>query len=197
RLAPALLRILRSPSGAIGGILLALLIAAAFGASWATPYDPTAQDLGATTPPPSLTPVPGNIPPLGTHQLGRHILRRPPVGPQLSPGGARRRPPLHVPGHGGGDGDGVPGRMDRPRVDARGGRPARDPHPASDGRRGGRAGLRSCADRNRPGDHRLDDLRAGGARRGAVPPRAGLRGRGAGDGGVRPAPSRWKPDAQP
>jgi peptide/nickel transport system permease protein len=78
------LRILRTPSGAIGTVLLAVLIAAAFGASWATPYDPSAQDLGATTRPPSLTPVRGNLHLLGTDQLGRDILSRLLVGLRIS-----------------------------------------------------------------------------------------------------------------
>ena len=80
----AVLRILRTPSGAIGTILLAVLITAAFGASWATPYDPSAQDLGATTRPPSLTPIRGNLHLLGTDQLGRDILSRLLVGLRIS-----------------------------------------------------------------------------------------------------------------
>ena len=83
-LGPQALRILRSPSGAVGTILLAVLIAAAFGASWATPYDPAAQDLGATVRPPSLTPVRGQVHLLGTDQLGRDILSRLLVGLRIS-----------------------------------------------------------------------------------------------------------------
>jgi peptide/nickel transport system permease protein len=75
---------LRTPSGAIGTILLAVLVAAAFGASWATPYDPAAQDLAATTRPPSLTPIRGNVHLLGTDQLGRDILSRLLVGLRIS-----------------------------------------------------------------------------------------------------------------
>jgi peptide/nickel transport system permease protein len=83
-LGPQALRILRSPSGAVGAILLAVLIAAAFGASWATPYDPAAQDLGATVRPPSLTAVRGQVHMLGTDQLGRDILSRLLVGLRIS-----------------------------------------------------------------------------------------------------------------
>jgi peptide/nickel transport system permease protein len=78
------LRILRTPSGALGAILLAVLIAAAFGASWTTPYDPAAQDLRATTRPPSLTRIRGNVHLLGTDQLGRDILSRLLVGLRIS-----------------------------------------------------------------------------------------------------------------
>jgi peptide/nickel transport system permease protein len=61
-----------------------VLIAAAFGASWATPYDPAAQDLGATVRPPSLTPIRGGVHLLGTDQLGRDILSRLLVGLRIS-----------------------------------------------------------------------------------------------------------------
>ena len=84
RVGPQALRVLRTPSGAVGAILLAVLIVAAFGASWATPYDPAAQDLGATTRPPSLTPVGGHVHLLGTDQLGRDILSRLLVGLRIS-----------------------------------------------------------------------------------------------------------------
>jgi peptide/nickel transport system permease protein len=68
----------------VGAVLLAALIAAAFGASWVTPYDPAAQDLGATVRPPSLTPVRGHVHLLGTDQLGRDILSRLLVGLRIS-----------------------------------------------------------------------------------------------------------------
>src|SRR5262249_35401305 len=77
-------RILRSPSGALGTVLLAVLLAAAFGASWMTPYDPAAQDLRATVQPPSLSPVRGSLHVLGTDQLGRDILSRLLVGLRIS-----------------------------------------------------------------------------------------------------------------
>jgi peptide/nickel transport system permease protein len=82
---PALARrILGSPSGALGAFLLAGLTAAAFGASWVPPYDPAAQDLGATVRPPSLAPVRGHVHLLGTDQLGRDILSRLLVGLRIS-----------------------------------------------------------------------------------------------------------------
>jgi peptide/nickel transport system permease protein len=63
---------------------LAGLVAAAFGVSWVTPYDPAAQDLGATVRPPSLAPVRGSVHLLGTDQLGRDILSRLLVGLRIS-----------------------------------------------------------------------------------------------------------------
>ena len=77
-------RVLRSPSGALGTVLLAVFLAAAFGASWMTPYDPAAQDLRATVQPPSLSPVRGSVHLLGTDQLGRDILSRLLVGLRIS-----------------------------------------------------------------------------------------------------------------
>ncbi len=77
-------RVLRTPSGALGAALLALLTAAAFGASWAPPYDPAAQDLSATARPPSLAPVRGHLHVLGTDQLGRDLLSRLLVGLRVS-----------------------------------------------------------------------------------------------------------------
>jgi peptide/nickel transport system permease protein len=76
--------VLRSPSGVVGAALLAVLIAAAFGASWVTPHDPAAQDLRVTVRPPSLTPVRGHVHLLGTDQLGRDILSRLLVGLRIS-----------------------------------------------------------------------------------------------------------------
>lgn len=83
-LRPLARRVLRSPSGAVGVALLAVLTAAAFGASWVTPYDPAAQDLTVTVHPPSLTPIRGNVHLLGTDQLGRDILSRLLVGLRIS-----------------------------------------------------------------------------------------------------------------
>jgi peptide/nickel transport system permease protein len=77
-------RVLRSPSGALGAVLLAVVTAAAFGASWVTPYDTSLQDLSATARPPSLTAVRGNVHLLGTDQLGRDILSRLLVGLRIS-----------------------------------------------------------------------------------------------------------------
>jgi peptide/nickel transport system permease protein len=77
-------RFLRGPSGTLGAVLLAVLAAAAFGASWAPPYDPATQDLGATASPPSLAPVRGHVHLLGTDQLGRDILSRLLVGLRIS-----------------------------------------------------------------------------------------------------------------
>jgi peptide/nickel transport system permease protein len=68
----------------VGSVLLAVLAAAAFGASWITPYDPAAQNLGVTVHPPSLTPVRGDLHLLGTDQLGRDILSRLLVGLRIS-----------------------------------------------------------------------------------------------------------------
>lgn len=81
---PLARRILRGPSGALGAGLLAVLVAAAFGASWLTPYDPAAQDLRLTVRPPSLAPVGGHLHVLGTDQLGRDILSRLLVGLRIS-----------------------------------------------------------------------------------------------------------------
>jgi peptide/nickel transport system permease protein len=77
-------RVLRNPAGAVGTVLLALLVVAAFGASWVTPYDPVAQDLAVTVRPPSLAPVAGKVHLLGTDQLGRDILSRLLVGLRIS-----------------------------------------------------------------------------------------------------------------
>jgi peptide/nickel transport system permease protein len=77
-------RLLRSPSGAAGGALLVLLLVAGFGASFVTPYDPSAQDLRISAHPPSLAPVDGRIHLLGTDQLGRDIFSRLLVGIRIS-----------------------------------------------------------------------------------------------------------------
>lgn len=77
-------RLLRSPSGAAGAVLLAMLLVAGFGASFVTPYDPAAQNLSITVRPPSLTPVRGGVHLLGTDQLGRDILSRLLVGLRIS-----------------------------------------------------------------------------------------------------------------
>ena len=77
-------RVLRTLSGAVGAVLLTVLLAAALGAPWVTPYDPAAQDLGATARPPSLTPVRGQVHLLGTDQLGRDILSRLLIGLRIS-----------------------------------------------------------------------------------------------------------------
>jgi peptide/nickel transport system permease protein len=82
---PALARrVLGSPSGAVGAVLLTALTLAAFGVSWVTPFDPAAQDLGATVRPPSLAAIRGHVHLLGTDQLGRDILSRLLVGLRIS-----------------------------------------------------------------------------------------------------------------
>jgi peptide/nickel transport system permease protein len=68
----------------VGVVLLGALLVAAFGVSWVTPYDPAAQDLGATVRRPSLTAVRGHVHLLGTDQLGRDILSRLLVGLRIS-----------------------------------------------------------------------------------------------------------------
>jgi peptide/nickel transport system permease protein len=68
----------------VGAVLLAVLTAAAFGASWVPPYDPAAQDLSVTVRAPSLTPIRGHVHVLGTDQLGRDILSRLLVGLRIS-----------------------------------------------------------------------------------------------------------------
>ena len=80
----ALRRLLGSPSGAAGTVLLAVLIAAGFIGSFVTPYDPAAQNLGVTVHPPSLTPVRGGVHLLGTDQLGRDVFSRLLVGLRIS-----------------------------------------------------------------------------------------------------------------
>ncbi len=78
-------RLLRSPSGAVGAVLLAIILVAGFGGSFVTPYDPAAQDLSITVHPPSSTPVRGGgVHLLGTDQLGRDILSRLMVGLRIS-----------------------------------------------------------------------------------------------------------------
>ena len=77
-------RLLRSPSGAIGAALLAVLLAAGFGASFVTPYNPAAQNLSLTVRPPSLAAVGGGVHLLGTDQLGRDVLSRLLVGLRIS-----------------------------------------------------------------------------------------------------------------
>jgi peptide/nickel transport system permease protein len=82
--ASPLRRLLRSPSGALGAVLLVVLLAAGFGASFVTPYNPAAQNLGLTVRPPSLVPAGGKLHLLGTDQLGRDILSRLLVGLRIS-----------------------------------------------------------------------------------------------------------------
>jgi peptide/nickel transport system permease protein len=82
--ASPLRRLLRSPSGAVGAVLLAVLLAAGFGASFIKPYSPDAQNLNVTVRPPSFAPVDGKIHLLGTDQLGRDILSRLLVGLRIS-----------------------------------------------------------------------------------------------------------------
>jgi peptide/nickel transport system permease protein len=77
-------RLVRSPSGAIGSVLLLLLLLAGFGASWVTPYAPSRGDLRVTVSPPALSPVRGQVHLLGTDQLGRDILSRLLVGLRIS-----------------------------------------------------------------------------------------------------------------
>src|SRR5262245_5376454 len=76
-------RLVTNPSGAIGAILLAVLLVG-FIASWFTPFDPTAQDLLVTVKPPSLTATKGRVHLLGTDQLGRDLLSRLLVGLRIS-----------------------------------------------------------------------------------------------------------------
>jgi peptide/nickel transport system permease protein len=77
-------RLLRSPSGAVGAALLAVLLVAGFGASFVTPYSPAAQNLALTVRPPSLAPLDGKVHLLGTDQLGRDIFSRLLVGLRIS-----------------------------------------------------------------------------------------------------------------
>jgi len=84
RRATTLRRLLRSPSGAGGAALLAVLFVAAFGMSFVTPYDPAAQNLSVPVHAPSLVPVDGEVHLLGTDQLGRDVLSRLLVGLRIS-----------------------------------------------------------------------------------------------------------------
>ncbi len=77
-------RLVRTPSGAVGAVLLTVLLVAAFAASFVTPYDPVGQDLSITVHPPSLTSVRGHVHLLGTDQLGRDVLSRLLVGLRIS-----------------------------------------------------------------------------------------------------------------
>jgi peptide/nickel transport system permease protein len=77
-------RLVRSPSGAVGAALLAVLLAAGFGASFVTPYDASAQNLSLTVHPPSLAAAGGGVHLLGTDQLGRDVLSRLLVGLRIS-----------------------------------------------------------------------------------------------------------------
>ncbi len=77
-------RLVRTPSGAVGAVLLTVLLVAAFAASFVTPYDPAVQDLSITVHPPSLTSVRGHVHLLGTDQLGRDVLSRLLVGLRIS-----------------------------------------------------------------------------------------------------------------
>jgi peptide/nickel transport system permease protein len=77
-------RLLRSPSGAVGAALLAVLFAAGFVGSFVTPYDPAAQNLGLTVHSPSLAPARGAVHLLGTDQLGRDVFSRLLVGLRIS-----------------------------------------------------------------------------------------------------------------
>lgn len=82
--ASPLRRLLRSPSGAVGAALLAILLVAGFGASFVPPYSPAAQNLSITVHPPSLAPIQGKFHLLGTDQLGRDVLSRLLVGLRIS-----------------------------------------------------------------------------------------------------------------
>lgn len=73
-----LVKILRSPRGAVGfGVLIVLLVAAFF-APWLTGYDPYSQNLQLRSAPPSWQHW------LGTDQLGRDILTRLLYGARIS-----------------------------------------------------------------------------------------------------------------
>ncbi|MDB6454210.1 ABC transporter permease [Falsirhodobacter sp. 20TX0035] len=63
-------RILRSPTGLIGSILLAIVTVAALLGPWIAPYDPQAFDVTARLQGPSLTHL------LGTDQYGRDLMSR-------------------------------------------------------------------------------------------------------------------------
>ncbi|HLY23395.1 MAG TPA: ABC transporter permease [bacterium] len=82
--ASLLRRLLRSPSGVAGATLLSVLLVAAFGLSFVTPYNPSAQDLGLAVRPPSLARVDGGVHLLGTDQLGRDVFSRLLVGLRIS-----------------------------------------------------------------------------------------------------------------
>ncbi len=69
-LAVALTFFHRQPVGAIGLVLVLIFGLAGIFAAWVAPYNPTANDFGAMTEPPSWTHW------LGTDQLGRDLLSR-------------------------------------------------------------------------------------------------------------------------
>jgi peptide/nickel transport system permease protein len=75
----ALLRdLLRSPSGLLGGLLTALVVAVAIVGPRLVPFDPLAPDLGAKLRPPDLQHW------FGTDELGRDVLSRVVVGARTS-----------------------------------------------------------------------------------------------------------------
>jgi peptide/nickel transport system permease protein len=77
-------RLLRSPSGAAGAGLLAIVLVAGFGLSFVTPYGPAEQNLSIPVHPPSLAPARGGVHLLGTDQLGRDVFSRLLVGLRIS-----------------------------------------------------------------------------------------------------------------
>jgi len=69
-------RLARRRTALFGLIVVAVVIATALAASWISPFDPSAQDIGNRLKPPGWQDGTGRLHPLGTDHLGRDLLAR-------------------------------------------------------------------------------------------------------------------------
>lgn len=74
----SLKRVVREPLGALGLVLVVLVLVSAIGATWFSPYEPNKIDIRAKLQPPSAAHI------LGTDQLGRDTFSRVLVGGQIA-----------------------------------------------------------------------------------------------------------------